>query len=128
MNCMSKGTQFARAGNISKAQAVLKAYKRGNKRATQTESVRQANVEFNAKMGNLYSAFNQQKSGSEDEAEEEVHQLSAAGAPASSMMRSQNSSMKSAVKSKKKLDDRTSTLCYQIQNQQVAYSKKSAKW
>jgi len=59
MNCMSKGTQFARAGNISKAQAVLKAYKRGNKRATQTESVRQANVEFNAKMGNLYTAFNQ---------------------------------------------------------------------
>ena len=132
MNCMSKGTQFARAGNLEKAQAVIKAYNRGNKKATAKTQTKVARDEFNSKMSALYTAFNNAKSDSEEEDEVLAMQGAAGGGGgggAGSMPMPQRSSLSNAMKSKKKvtasrrMDDKSSAIMYQMSNQAGAYSK-----
>ena len=133
MNCMSKGTQFARAGNLEKAQAVIKAYNRGNKKATAKTQTKVARDEFNSKMSALYTAFNNAKSDSEEEEEDEVRAMQGAagggGGGEDSMPMPQRSSLSNAMKSKKKvtasrrMDDKSSAIMYQMSNQAGAYSK-----
>ena len=128
MNCMSKGTQFARAGNLEKAQAVIKAYNRGNKKATAKTQTKVARDEFNNKMSALYTAFNNAKSDSEEE-DEVLAMQGAAGGGGGGRAMPQRSSLSNAMKSKKKvtasrrMDDKSSAIMYQMSNQAGAYSK-----
>jgi hypothetical protein len=41
-NCISKGSAFARAGDVSQAQAIFKAFKRGNQKSVQTGTQKEA--------------------------------------------------------------------------------------
>ena len=59
-NCMNKGTAMARAGNMSKAQAIMKGFKRGIARNQTNVERSEAVNDFSEKLGSVYAQMGEQ--------------------------------------------------------------------
>lgn len=69
-NAISKGTQFARAGDIQQAQAIFKAFKRGNMKGNTSLANKEANAQYSEMVQDIYNEFNVQRANISDEEEE----------------------------------------------------------
>merc|ERR1719240_2164649 len=108
-NAISKGTQFARAGNIHQAQAIFKAFKRGNMRGEQSVQKQAAQEYYNNMVNEIYQDFNEVRAQVSDAEDEMMEQMDAMPMQAAAM-----EIPPQQVSSKNMMNDRVSTMAYQM--------------